>query len=316
LCAYADGELNDSSKQLVEDHLVICENCSAILKMYKEISDSVSDTNVPAPDALCIGVMNRLKDEETPRTVAVTKRRKTYQYMLTRYAPVAACLLVVLLVWQFWTPISSVMPGMQRDGAATMAPQESAPEAALHYSMNDSPPADADMGEGSAGSADNERLAAGGSLNDEADDNYGLSASATPEPVGQATDIPFPTRRANFEVSAAPLIPLIIDEDSITPTGVIYEITNNKNEAIEFGEFFILQVLSDAEWSDIGLESQSIWGTDVLHINEPGEARILNADWRYLYGSLPAGTYRLVKTIKYSNSDMPEFYIAGEFIIR
>jgi len=103
LCAYADGEISEANKRLVEDHLAICENCSAILVIYREISSAVDDTNLPAPDSLRIGVMNRIQNESTPRVIDSRKlRNKHYQRLLTRFAPVAACLVVMLLVWQLW----------------------------------------------------------------------------------------------------------------------------------------------------------------------------------------------------------------------
>jgi len=128
LCAYADGELPESNKKIVEDHLAICENCSAILKMYSEISSSVSDTSVPAPDALRIGVMNRIQGEKIS-----TEDEKKYKWwhhkvILTRYAPIAACIVVMLIVWQYW--------GTMRDGnlasqdAARRTGSAGAPEAA------------------------------------------------------------------------------------------------------------------------------------------------------------------------------------------
>jgi len=102
LCAYADNELPEAHKQIVEDHLQICENCSTVLKLYREISVSVTETNLPAPEALRIGVMNRIQSENIPREIDNNKQRKKYKYILTRFAPVAACLVVGLVVWQFW----------------------------------------------------------------------------------------------------------------------------------------------------------------------------------------------------------------------
>jgi len=129
LCAYADGELAESNIQTVEDHLEICENCSAILKVYKEISSSVDETNAPAPEALCIGVMNRIESEKFVRASEIKKPRSRYQIILTRFAPVAACLVVGLLVWQFRGPIRDMMPASSPGGGATEAmPFAAAPE--------------------------------------------------------------------------------------------------------------------------------------------------------------------------------------------
>jgi len=131
LCAYADNELNESNVQLVEDHLTICENCSAILRVYREISITVSETNVPAPDALRIGVMNRIQSETIPREIDNKKQRRQYRYIFTRVAPVAACLVVGLLVWQFWGAMwgadNAAMPAA---APAPMAAPAAAPAAA------------------------------------------------------------------------------------------------------------------------------------------------------------------------------------------
>jgi len=142
LCAYADNELNESNKLIVEDHLSICENCSAILGIYREISVSVSETNVPAPEALRIGVMNRIQSEDVPRRIDNNKQRRQYKYILTRFAPIAACLVVGLVVWQFWGTLwgndntaspATIAPAPM---AAAPAPAAAAPEIAIQ--MDDS----------------------------------------------------------------------------------------------------------------------------------------------------------------------------------
>jgi len=138
LCAYADGELPEANKQIVEDHLSICDNCSSILEIYREISVSVSETNVSAPEALRIGVMNRIQSENIPREFDNNKQRKQYKYILTRFAPIAACLVVGLVVWQFWgtmwginnaaSPAAAPAPM----AAAPAAPADAAPEVAFN----------------------------------------------------------------------------------------------------------------------------------------------------------------------------------------
>jgi len=118
LCAYADGELESSKIHIVEDHLLICENCSAILKLYGEISTAIDDTNVPAPEILRPGVMNRIQHEEIYSDIGKIKKRKQYHFILTRFAPVAACLIVGLLIWQPWSDTLN----MSGDSAMTAAP--------------------------------------------------------------------------------------------------------------------------------------------------------------------------------------------------
>jgi len=148
LCAYADGELAEDKKQIVEDHLAICENCSAVLKIYREISTSVNESNVPAPDALRIGVMNRIQSEEIPRAADNRNRRGSYRFILTRYAPIAACLVVMLLVWQFWgnlrgSPNDAGMPAPADAPIPMMDAAWPAPEA--EAGMAAAPPAEASL---------------------------------------------------------------------------------------------------------------------------------------------------------------------------
>ena len=104
LSAYADNELTESDKISVEEHLAACESCSALLEIYREISISAEESNVPVPDALRIGVMNRIRSEIIETEADKEPKKKKWwqhQVLLTRLAPVAACLAVVLLVWQF-----------------------------------------------------------------------------------------------------------------------------------------------------------------------------------------------------------------------
>ena len=160
LCAYADGELPESNKQLVEDHLAICENCSAVLKVYKEINIAVNDTNVQAPAALSIGVMNRIQSENTPRKATITKQKLQYKRILTRYAPIAAGLMVMLLVWQFWGDMFTGRYNSTGAGAPPAADTALAPA-----SLNIAPESLEDTDD--AGWADSVPQPAGGGMADE-----------------------------------------------------------------------------------------------------------------------------------------------------
>jgi len=299
LCAYADNELSESNRRLVEDHLIICENCSAILKLYKEISDSVNDTNVPAPDALCIGVMNRIQNEEAPQKVTISKKRRRYQYILTRYAPIAACLVVVFLVWQFWTPLSALLPA---SSPASDNMLFAAPEAAM--AGGDIMPTN-ELGPEPVRDVlfDND----GGDSNEMTDD----SLESAPQAGGRS----LPLTDADIAVSAESLIKLTIIEDSLTPAGTEYIISNECDDTVNFHESFGIQVLVDETWFHVVTLISRAFFNDIIYTAEPGETHNFQTDWSSLHGNLPEGTYRLVKSITYANSDEPAFYIAGEFTI-
>jgi len=163
LSAYSDNELNGSDKLSVEEHLAACENCSALLEIYKEISISADESSVPVPDALRIGVMNRIRSEslsgENISPEIETKKKKWWQHqvLLTRLAPIAACLAVVLLVWQFGGNMFSMNDSAAPEAAgepAAMSPAADsipapaaampAPEVNLPFSLDDSISEEAD----------------------------------------------------------------------------------------------------------------------------------------------------------------------------
>jgi len=101
ISAYADGELTGSDKNRVEYHIAECESCSALLDIYQEITISVEESGVTPPEALSIGVMNVVRSESAHSVADKPKQKSRFQIMLTRYAPIAAGLAVMLLVWQF-----------------------------------------------------------------------------------------------------------------------------------------------------------------------------------------------------------------------
>ena len=49
ISAYADGELSEPEMMHIKEHLDSCENCSAILELYRGISAAVAESSVRAP---------------------------------------------------------------------------------------------------------------------------------------------------------------------------------------------------------------------------------------------------------------------------
>ena len=132
---YADGELKEPDTTQLEEHLDECESCSALLEMYREISIAADEQSVDAPEALRIGVMNRIRNEEIFHTAGKIKRRKPINIILLRYAPIAACLVVMLLVWQSWgglwgAPDNAMAPAAEPQSVMDApAPEYAPPEA-------------------------------------------------------------------------------------------------------------------------------------------------------------------------------------------
>jgi len=102
LSAYYDGELSESDALKLKEHLAVCDSCSALLEMYKEISIVTDSELVSVPDALCIGVMNTVKADDLYGPKRAGEKKSSMRIILTRYMPIAACLVVVFFVWSFW----------------------------------------------------------------------------------------------------------------------------------------------------------------------------------------------------------------------
>ena len=103
LSAYADGEYSGAEKRQMEAHLLSCKNCSELLKLYRDISRAKVESTMPAPRNLVNGVMERVHSDGA-RFEDRSKRHSRNRSAFARYAPIAACLVVVLLAIPFALP--------------------------------------------------------------------------------------------------------------------------------------------------------------------------------------------------------------------
>jgi len=98
ISAYLDGELSEDDMRSVDEHLAACESCSAILEFYREISAASDESMITPPESLASGVMDRILNGDIKAEKTETKTRSVpLRHIFTRYAPVAACLAVILL---------------------------------------------------------------------------------------------------------------------------------------------------------------------------------------------------------------------------
>ena len=119
LSALLDGELSDSERSEVLAHLDSCEECRAYLAELTALRDALGEIEpVDTPDGFAAGVLARLHEEETSKTVKKFNPRK-------RYGALAACAAVVVLA-------AAVLPNALRMGSAKSSSTDSAaPEAAM-----------------------------------------------------------------------------------------------------------------------------------------------------------------------------------------
>lgn len=97
---------------------------------------------------------------------------------------------------------------------------------------------------------------------------------------------------------------------------VIFE-NNSSNQGI-FGECFSLERKFDEKWYQVPISISGNYAFTSIGYNlNSGETRELMVDWKWLYGSLGAGEYRIIKDILdfRGTGDYDTYYLAAEFSI-
>lgn len=65
LAAYADGELSEKQKELVEQHVATCPHCKALFSEYLALNDALARCAVPAPEGFADRVMDAVQKQKT-----------------------------------------------------------------------------------------------------------------------------------------------------------------------------------------------------------------------------------------------------------
>ena len=71
LAAYADGELNEKQKALIEQHVATCPHCKALLGEYLALNEALASCTVQAPEGFADRVMDAVEKQKTavPKSV-------------------------------------------------------------------------------------------------------------------------------------------------------------------------------------------------------------------------------------------------------
>ena len=112
-------------------------------------------------------------------------------------------------------------------------------------------------------------------------------------------------------------ISIKVDTESITPEGASFILFHPTEMNIQYGDAYKLQKLQDSQWEDIPTVIENYAFHTIayeLPKNTPVELEI---DWEWLYGSLPAGEYRLMKECMdfRAPGDFDTYTISAAFIV-
>ncbi len=88
-----------------------------------------------------------------------------------------------------------------------------------------------------------------------------------------------------------------IQISDISPSGATLVITDTNPEPYLYGEWYKIQKLTDGQWQDVPHVIDNYAFTAIGYLpDENGEVKF-TINWEWLYGTLPAGTYRIFKEV-------------------
>ncbi|SMP59232.1 immunoglobulin-like domain-containing protein [Anoxynatronum buryatiense] len=113
-------------------------------------------------------------------------------------------------------------------------------------------------------------------------------------------------------------VTMTIKEETVSTTGLTVVFENNSDNHVIYGEYFSLEEKSNNKWYQVPVTIDGDYGFNDIGYNlTSGENEEFIVDWEWLYGSLHAGEYRIVKDIlDFRNTgDFDSYYVAAEFTI-
>lgn len=90
---------------------------------------------------------------------------------------------------------------------------------------------------------------------------------------------------------------LSVKEGTVSKTGAVFELYNNSESEISYGESFILKRKENDNWVELPYTREDIAFIDLAYIIYPQVQAEIEVDWEEIYGELPDGIYMLEKQI-------------------
>lgn len=166
---------------------------------------------------------------------------------------------------------------------------------------------------------------------------YADGADATPESIQPGDRVfawydgveeTYPAQASTKRLVIVPTLPslpetlpdgvsLSVLPGSVTPSGASFRLFHNTNASLQFGSEYVLQKLQDREWISVPYVIENGAFTMEAYNLPKGEPRTLAVSWGWLYGELPPGEYRLLKTVTdfRSTGDFDNYTLAAEFTV-
>jgi hypothetical protein len=113
-------------------------------------------------------------------------------------------------------------------------------------------------------------------------------------------------------------VTMTVKEGSVSSAGLILMFKNNSSSQCIYGEYFSLEKQIDEIWYQVPVVIDGNYAFNSIGYNlDSGSDSEWSVDWEWLYGSLSAGKYRIVKNISdfRGTGDFDTYYLTAEFMI-
>lgn len=113
-------------------------------------------------------------------------------------------------------------------------------------------------------------------------------------------------------------VTLAVKKGSITPEGLTLVFHNNQDKEHIYSSFYCIERKNGDKWTKIAYVTEENVGWDDMAYILPANQSVEEAvDWEWLYGSLNAGEYRIIKEVfdYEAAGEYKTYYLAAEFVI-
>ena len=87
---------------------------------------------------------------------------------------------------------------------------------------------------------------------------------------------------------------------NVSPSGATIIIKDTNDKPFEYGEWYKIEKESNGKWYEVETIIDDYGFEDIGYLieeNSKNKEITLNVDWKWLYGELPTGQYRLLKQV-------------------
>ena len=82
---------------------------------------------------------------------------------------------------------------------------------------------------------------------------------------------------------------------NVTPAGAVVTIQDANPEPFVYGEWFCIEREKDGVWYEVKTKISNYGFNEIGWLTDEHGELTMDTDWEWLYGSLPAGHYRILK---------------------